>query len=143
MTPAQSIALPCVAMAVLTFLVAGRMYVVRAREMREKRISPQQIATSTQAATALGSVQASDNYKNLFELPVLFYALCALLVGTGQMSDAFVFGAWLFVALRYVHSLIHCTYNRVMHRFAAFLASALVLAVLWGFFAVVLLRNPG
>ncbi len=39
--------------------------------------------------------------------------------------------AWAYVALRVVHSAIHCGYNRVMHRFYAFLASNLVLWALW------------
>ena len=36
--------------------------------------------------------------------------------------------AWTFVALRIVHSAIHCGYNRVIHRFYAYVA---------GFFALV------
>ena len=39
--------------------------------------------------------------------------------------------AWAYVLLRYAHSFIHVTYNQVMHRFAAFVASAVVLAFLW------------
>jgi hypothetical protein len=27
-------------------------------------------------------------------------------------------GAWIYVVLRGIHSLIHATYNRVLHRFA-------------------------
>ncbi len=40
-------------------------------------------------------------------------------------------GAWLYVALRVVHSLIHCTYNKVMHRLSAFVASFALLVALW------------
>ena len=39
--------------------------------------------------------------------------------------------AWTYVALRIVHSLIHLTYNHVMHRLAAFTASNVALVVLW------------
>ena len=48
--------------------------------------------------------------------------------------------AWAYVALRVVHSGIHCTYNRVKHRFFAFAASNLVLWALWVVLAVQLLR---
>ena len=52
-------------------------------------------------------------------MPVLFYALCAVLAPTEHGSAAFfVAGGWVFVFLRYVHSFIHLTYNRVAHRFA-------------------------
>jgi hypothetical protein len=45
-------------------------------------------------------------------------------------------GAWLYVLLRVAHSLIHCTYNKVMHRLAVFLASFVLLVGLWvSFFA--------
>jgi len=39
--------------------------------------------------------------------------------------------AWLYVASRIAHSLVHLTYNNVIHRLAAFSASNLVLLLLW------------
>jgi hypothetical protein len=99
------------------------MFFVRSKEMREKRIHPQAASTSLQMAIKLQNVQASDNFKNLFEVPVLFYALVGVSLALSQTPRWLVAGAWLFVVLRIVHSFIHCTYNRVMHRFAAFGAS--------------------
>ena len=118
MTPAYSLALACVALALLTSSVAVRMLVVRVGEMRRKRIHPQQIATSAQATEKLQSIQVSDNYRNLFEMPAMFYALCALLLAMRSATAFFAAGAWLYVLLRCAHSVIHYTYNRVMHRFA-------------------------
>ena len=45
----------------------------------------------------------------------------------------------IFVVLRIAHSFIHCTYNRVMHRFAAFGSSFLLLVFLWAAFVFSLL----
>jgi len=42
-----------------------------------------------------------------------------------------MFFAWAYVALRIVHSLIHLTYNQVLHRLAAFTLSNGALVVLW------------
>jgi hypothetical protein len=141
MLAAHSIALACCAMALLTLSVAARLFSVRLKEMRRQGIGPQAIATSRLVTERLQDVQASDNYKNLFEMPVLFYAVCALLIATGAASDFFALGAWLFVVLRAVHSFIHCTYNKVSHRFGIFLLSLLVLIVLWiGFFLRILDR---
>ena len=42
----------------------------------------------------------------------------------------------MYVALRYVHSFIHLTYNRVMHRFTVYVLSTVILFVLWGVLAV-------
>ncbi len=44
-------------------------------------------------------------------------------------------GAWAFVMLRIAHSVIHCTYNNVMHRFPVFMVGFAGLVALWlGFF---------
>ena len=44
--------------------------------------------------------------------------------------------AWLFVLLRVGHSAIHCTYNKVMHRFYAYVAGGVALWLLWGAIAL-------
>lgn len=119
------------ALVVLTLIVAARLLFTRVQESRQKRIHPQAIATSVKMAARLENVQAADNFRNLFEVPVLFYALVATALATQQTPGWLVVGAWAFVALRVVHSFIHCTYNKVMHRLAAFLTSFVLLVALW------------
>lgn len=68
---------------------------------------------------------------NLLEMPVLFYALCLMLYATQKVDGATVALAWVYVALRATHSLIHLSYNHVFHRFAVFAASNVVVALLW------------
>jgi len=128
--------LPAFAMAALTFAVWVRMYVVRIGEMRRGRIHPQAVASSRQALERLGDTRASDNFRNLFELPVLFYLALVVAVLLERATDGFLLLAWAFVALRMVHSAIHCTYNRVMHRFAAYMASSVVLWAAWAWLAI-------
>jgi hypothetical protein len=136
-----AIVLPVIALVVLTAIVWVRLYVERIRELRQRRIDPQALATSALAGQTLQRVQASDNLKNLFEVPVLFYALCAVLAMAQQVSPFFVMGAWLYVALRYIHSFIHLTYNRVTHRFAVYVLSTVILFVLWGVLGVQVVRE--
>jgi hypothetical protein len=124
----------CLALVVLTFIVGGRLLYTRVQEMRQKRIHPQAAATSVQMSARLENVQAADNFRNLFEVPVLFYALVVMALATAHTPGWLVVGVWLYVALRVIHSFIHCTYNLVMHRLAAFLASFVLLVVLWAFF---------
>jgi hypothetical protein len=121
----------CLALVLLTVLVGVRLLHTRVREMRRKRLHPQAVATSAQMSARLEDVQAADNFRNLFEVPVLFYALVAIALGMRVTPPWLVAGAWVFVALRVLHSLIHCTYNRVVHRLAAFLAGFALLAGLW------------
>ncbi len=133
--------LACFAQVALVLIVGFHMYFVRVREIKEKRIHPQSLATSAQAANQLKNTQAADNFKNLFEVPVLFYALVAVAIATGYVPRWLAFGAWGFVVLRYIHSFIHCTYNKVMHRFRAFVASFLLLGGLWLAFIVSVLSK--
>ena len=111
--------LPLLAMVGLTLLVWIRLYVVRVREMKRSRIDPQRLAGSADKGL-LKDTRASDNFINLFEVPVLFYVLVLASVAAGVQDPLLLALAWAFVALRAVHSAIQCSYNRVMHRFTAY-----------------------
>lgn len=128
---ADPIWLPCGAMILVTALVWAKLYADRIGEMRRKRIDPQSLATARVAAGRLEDTQAADNFRNLFEVPVLFYVLCVALAVTGGSTPGFVAAAWVFVGLRALHSLIHVTYNRVLHRFLAYAASTVLLFGMW------------
>ena len=127
----RAIFLPAFAMALLTLVVWLRMYTMRIAQMKRERIHPQSVATSAQSAARLTDSRAADNFRNLFELPVLFYLALVIAAVAGLATDATLALAWLFVVLRVVHSAIHCTYNKVMHRFKAYLAGGVVLWMLW------------
>lgn len=132
---------PGVALVALTFAVAVVMYRRRIGEMMRERIHPQSVALSVQVAQRLSDSRASDNYRNLFELPVLFYFGIALAAAAG-IGDPYVLGlAWGFVVLRVAHSAIQCSYNKVMHRFRVFMAGMAVLALLWIRLAWVLVQS--
>lgn len=77
-----------------------------------------------------------NNYQNQFELPVLFYAVVALLVATGRADGVSLVLAWAFVASRLVHSFIHVGSNNVVHRLFAFGAGLAFVAAMWLWFAV-------
>lgn len=133
MTP-TTIFWPLIAQVALTLVVAVRMYMVRVAEMQARRIGPQRLATSRDMAQ-LENITAADNFRNLFELPVLFYAICPLLYVTGQVTPLQVGLAWAFVLARCAHSFIHVTYNRVRH-LSAFLLSMICVFTMWIVFAV-------
>jgi hypothetical protein len=69
----------------------------------------------------------SDNFKNLFEVPVLFYALCLYLFSTSQVDPGYVAAGWTFAGFRALHSAVHCTFNHVRLRFILYAASCLAL----------------
>jgi len=131
----NDIFLPCIALVSLTSLIWAMTVYKRIQEMRVNRISPQSLATSRGVSSLLKNSQASDNFSNLFELPVLFYILCLALEVTHETTLGYVVAAWIFVLLRTLHSLIQVTSNRVTYRFFAWLLSSICLLGMWGNFA--------
>jgi hypothetical protein len=127
---------PAFAMAGLTFAVWIRMYIERIGQMRRERIHPQSVAGSAQMAARVRDTRAVDNFRNLFELPVLFYLALVVAIVAGLVTPVSLGLAWSFVALRFVHSAIHCSYNKVMHRFAVYVAGGVVLWTLWAWLAL-------
>ncbi|HEY7752660.1 MAG TPA: MAPEG family protein [Steroidobacteraceae bacterium] len=128
---ADPIWLPVCGLVLLTALIWVKLYADRLSEMRAKRIAPQELASVRAAAGRLEKTAAADNFRNLFEVPVLFYALCIAIAVTGASTPGFVAASWGYVALRALHSLIHVTYNRVVHRFLVYVASTLLLFGMW------------
>lgn len=127
----REILLPMCAMVGVTLLVWLRLLFARIRATLPLK-DPQILAANPKAQVIFkDSENISDNFENLFEVPVLFYAAVLTIFATGTSDRAFLWCAWLFVALRAVHSLIHCTYNDVMHRFTAYGLSTVLIWVTW------------
>ena len=135
MTSRHAILFPMLALVLLTMAVGIVMYRRRVAEMRAKRIPPQAVATATQMAARLSDTCAAANFRNLFETPVLFYAAVLTIYAAELTSPLYVTLAWVYVVLRLVHSAIHCTYNKVMHRLSVFMAAFLALSLIWGLIA--------
>jgi hypothetical protein len=125
----EAILPPFLAMMLLTAVVWVYMYVRRLSYIRLNRVPPQELATPEKAAALLPEriARPANNLRNLFELPVLFYALCLCLYVTASVDGVHVASAWTFVALRGAHSAVHCTCNIVVLRFVAYAAAALAL----------------
>jgi hypothetical protein len=125
----QLILQPVVSMFLLTGSVWAFMYIRRLSFMLRHNIDPQSVATPELMNARLPAYinNSSNNLKNLFELPVVFYALCAFLLLSQKVDAVFLYSAWAYAGLRATHSLVHCTVNVVNLRFAAYFLSSLVL----------------
>ena len=73
----------------------------------------------------------AQHYKNMFELPVLFYLLCILLIITGSAAPLDIQLAWGFVIFRILHSLIRIPNTNVNPRFGFFIGSYTMLVGGW------------
>ncbi|WND03135.1 MAPEG family protein [Temperatibacter marinus] len=122
---------PIIALVLLTVLVWFWLYIVRLGFMRSNKIDPESLKTAKGKMQMDGPQNyPAENYNHLFEMPILFYVVCLLFVATGKGDMEALNLAWAFVATRVLHSIIHCTYNKIMHRFMVFLVSSIVMMLL-------------
>lgn len=70
-------------------------------------------------------------FMNLLEVPVLFYLACVVAVMLQQTTATQLTLAWVYVALRVLHSLIYLGHNVVPLRLTVFALSNVVAAVMW------------
>lgn len=131
MPPSNALLWPLFALAAWTFcmilLVAFRR--VRATLRNEARIG--QFTVGEPGSLPVSVLLANRNYMNLLEMPVLFYVIGVMAFSASVQTPWLVQLAWTYVVLRVLHSMVHVTYNRVMHRFALFAASNVVLVCMW------------
>ncbi len=118
---------PFFATVFLTFLVWVYMYIRRISFITSRKISPKDLAVPGRLAhiSPPNVSNPSDNFKNLFEIPVLFYALVLYLFVTKQVDTVYVNAAWIFVVFRALHSAVDCTFNLIMLRFYLYLFATL------------------
>ena len=123
---------PMLALMVLTLLVWIYMYIRRLTYIFGNHLEAQSLSTPEAISAALPESvnRPSNNLKNLFELPVIFYALCLLLMQLNLEDALFVGLAWTYVAVRALHSVVHCTVNWVLLRFYIYALSSVVLWVM-------------
>jgi hypothetical protein len=125
------IVLPMSVLALWTLLVLLLVPIVRIRAVRARRVAPKDFRYG-ESANVPGDVSLPNrDYMNLLELPVLFYAACLVILASNRYDHAGYTLAWAFVATRIVHSVIHLTYNNVLHRLLAFGAGVLIVATMW------------
>ena len=130
----QAIFLPMLATMTLTALVWFYMYALRIPAMYKAGLA-------TQTYTSPGAIDEhlpaavnypANNFKNLCELPILFYGLCLYLFASGNVDTLYVYAAWIFFVLRALHSIVHCTKNVVIVRFYLYAAGAVTLWFMLG-----------
>lgn len=128
---ATAILFPMAALATLTFAVLVLIPLRRFRAGFAGQVGMDDFRYGESAKVPPEVALPNRNMMNLLELPLLFYVAGLAYLVIGQVDDRFLVLAWLYVALRAVHSAIHLTYNRVRDRLIAYGASNVVLVMLW------------
>ena len=122
---------PMVAHAVLVFILYALLGWRRRVLVNDGRIKPSQFRENHAADEPAESLVVRNNIANQFELPLLFHACCIVLYVTQADNLPAVILAWLFVATRYAHALVHVTSNNLRYRSPLFAMGYVVLAGMW------------
>lgn len=128
------ILLPVLAMLLLTTVISLLMVVCRSKALGPHSDKMDELSNRhTMAPYIIGAARrVSDNYNNLLEQPVLFYALCLTIAVGGLTDKSHLWLAWGYFALRVAHSAIHCSYNKMPHRGVTFALASLLLMIMLG-----------
>ncbi|MEM8538625.1 MAG: MAPEG family protein [Pseudomonadota bacterium] len=125
------IIIPVFIQAMLTFIVLMAMGVARQQSLRQANKSIEDTKLSGDKIWNEQAIKASNNFKNQFELPVLFYAVCAFALMTKSVDVLFLVLAFTFVLSRIAHSYFHLGSNRVSLRGGAYLVGFATLVAMW------------
>ena len=135
MTIVQWLLLPTFVHVAWVFWLATRMGRARVRSARAGQVKMKDVALDNRAWPDEVR-KLSNNYDNQFQLPLFFYAILPLLILLVKVDWLMVVLAWVFIASRIVHSLIHTGDNVVIQRFRAFVVGFITIAVMWAWFAL-------
>ena len=119
---------PCLGLMLLTSVVLLRMFFTRVKAVRSGSVDVKFFKTyDMDIKTPMLMTQAARNFSNLFEVPTLFYMVCAFALITQNVDEIFYSAAWIYVGLRCIHSYIHVTHNKIYPRMSVYAMSWLVL----------------
>ena len=134
MTENKEILLPILAMLGLTIIAALWLLWARVGSVLRGKLDLRDVLKNGWPKGWI--TNAGDHFSNLFEVPVLFYVVCILAMVTQVSGGLFTVLAWVFVACRTAHFLIHVGPNHVPIRFLSFFAGTTVLIVMFVLFLV-------
>ena len=125
------ILLPALAQVLLTLVVYAALAVAKSRAIKDGLVDLDRRALHDDAWPD-SVMKISNNIRNQFELPVLFYALTIILWQLRETGGVAQSLAWLFVASRFVHACIHIGSNHVPARRKIFMFGCVVVLAMTG-----------
>lgn len=131
MSSPNAIFQPVSALVLWTLTVLLLIPIARFRAASKRQIGPEDFRYGESAQVPDPVRLPNRNFMNLLEVPVLFYAGALIAFLTQQADPMSLRLAWLYVGLRVAHSLVHLTYNNVVHRLTLFALSNIVILIFW------------
>ena len=131
MSTTSELLYPMAAQFAWTFLVMLRNIQVRVAAIRRGELTNEYFEIFSGGEPSEQIVKTGNHLRNLFEFPLFFYVAILVAMMTGEYGSTFLVLAWLYVALRVGHSLVHLTINKVPLRFLLYFSGNVVLLLMW------------
>ncbi len=127
----EDIFLPVIALILWTLVFTFFMGFYRVKSAKDGKVDPRAFKTYADTSSFTDVMRKmSNHYDNLLMMPMLFYVICLMVYVTKTMDGFFIGCAWVYVALRFIHSFVHLGRNHPLHRFLPFGLSAIVLLIM-------------
>lgn len=121
---------PTLAMIFWIFVVGIVLSLRRKTAFTSGAVRPDEVSVSTERYPVPARLAAA-NFSNQFETPVIFFALVMVAMETGATGYAMAILAWLYVATRVIHTLIHLGPNKLPLRGAVYGIGVIALVGMW------------
>ncbi len=122
---------PMFAMVLITFGVLLTLFRSRVRAVRQGQVTTAYFKTYQGEAEPDSSAKAARHFTNLFEAPTLFYVVCLAAMITHLTGFVMQLLAWVYVAARLAHAVVHLGSNRLRSRVRVYFFSWIVLLAMW------------
>jgi hypothetical protein len=127
---------PAFAQVIVTMAVMVAMGQARSASVRARKQSINDIAMNRPEDWDEQATKTANNFKNQFEMPVLFFAAIGFALAFRLVDPVLVGLAWLFVIARAVQTYIHIGDNQVPPRAIAYLVGVAAMLAMWIILAV-------
>lgn len=121
---------PALALIFWIFIIGLVLMKRRGQAFASKAVRADDVSVSTEAYPVPARL-ASANFTNQFETPVIFFALIMLAMEVKATNYLMTLLAWLYVASRIGHSLIHLGPNKLPVRGAVYGLGVMALFGMW------------
>ena len=126
---------PLLFMIILTMFVTLRLLIIAVNLVRTKQVHIKQFRMFDGEIPQY-ALNAREHFKNMFEIPILFYVLCILSIVTNNYSQIDINIAWGFVISRLLHTIFRIPNKDVIVRFAFFVIGLFFLGIGWTRFII-------
>jgi hypothetical protein len=127
--------LPLFLHVILIFIVGTRLLSARMKAVRNGSAKMHEVSVDSGAWPRKVKL-LGNNFDSQFDMPMLWYAISALVVALQIVDTIFVAFTWIFFLTRVAHSYVHTGSNSVPSRMRIFIFGFVILIAMWAWLGV-------